>query len=223
MKRFVLLLATFAIQPGLRAEDPVASNSVVIPELEISADETPAPAATPDANSPKLEQKIDLSATPKTENFEIEPPKDSPNPESTGELIGPLPGDQEVPASIPVSGTVEVSAKNHGKIVRASTGNLVRISLESNPSTGYNWELRDFEDGVAIYHGSELVARQGGNVLFGAPGDTVITLQAVKPGTQDIKLVYRRPWEPPEQVAAAFAFRLEVTGPEKSPAPSSAP
>lgn len=226
MNQILLFSAVLLVMPVLRAADPASSGNDVVPMLEISGDEKPAPSATHDPNAPKLQEKVDLAKTPAAENFEIQPPKDSPNPATTGEVTGPLPGDEESPARIPVSGTVEVTAKNQGKIVRAEIGNIVRISLESNPGTGYNWELRDFDDGVAIYHSSELVARQGGNVLFGAPADTVISLQAVKPGTQDIKLVYRRPWEAPDQVAAAFAIRLEVPESSKqgaTPAPSVTP
>lgn len=226
MKRILLIAAALSSVPLGRAADRTAPSNDVIPVLEISADEKPTPAKSHDENAPKLQEKVDLAKTPPAENFDIQPPKDSPNPESAGEITGPLPGDEETAARMPVSGTIEVTAKDHGKIVRADIGNLLRISLESNPGTGYNWELRDFDDGVATYYSSELVARQGGNVLFGAPADTVISLQAVKAGTQDIKLVYRRPWEAPDQVAAAFAFRLEVpeaSKPEGTPTPSATP
>ena len=229
MKRILIPAIALLAMPSLRAEDPATPTGEVIPVLEISGDEKLTP-ATPDPNAPKLQEKVDLAETPASENFEIEPPKDSPNPETSGEVKGPLPGDEEAPARIPVSGTVDVTwdkqEQTQVKTVRAEIGNLVRITLESNPGTGYNWELRDFSDDVAAYYSSELVARQGGNVLFGAPADTVISLQAVKPGTQDIKLVYRRPWEAPDQIAAAFAVRLEVpegAKQEATPVPSSKP
>lgn len=226
MKRTLFFAATLLAMPFVRAADPVTASNDVIPVLEISGDEKLAPATTHDPNAPKLQEKVDLSKHQTSENFEIQPLKDSPNPESTGEITEALPGDEEAAARIPASGTVDVTAKNQGKVVRAEIGNIVRIVLESNPGTGYNWELRDFDDGVATYYSSELVARQGGNVLFGAPADTVISLQAAKPGTQDIKLVYRRPWEAPDQVAAAFAIRLEVPEgpkPEATPTPSAKP
>ena len=59
-------------------------------------------------------------------------------------------------------------------------------------------------------------------MLFGAPTKAVITLQAVKPGSQDITLVYRRLWEPPNQVAETFQFRLLVDGAEAPPSETSA-
>jgi len=182
----------------------------------VSAQEdTPSPSPSPRAESkaPKMDAAVDLSETQSAENLEIPPPADSPDPEKAAQMTGELPGDESAAPATPVSGRIEVTAANAGKIVRAAVGNLVHIKLEANPSTGYNWELRDFDFGVADYYGSETVAREEkGNVLFGAPGDAIITLQAVKPGTQQIKLVYRRVWEAPDQVAQTFAFMLEVGG-----------
>lgn len=184
-------------------------------------DATPAPAATePATNAPKMQEEILLGDSPAAESLEIEPPPDAPDPDKTAEITDPLPGEEKVPALPEVTGTVEVTAKDNDKTVRAVVGNLIRITLESNPSTGYNWELRDFEFGAAVFNSSDLVARKDGNVLFGAPGDTVITLQAVQPGEQDITLVYRRPWEPPDQTSATFRFRLAVGAGDTAPSPA---
>jgi inhibitor of cysteine peptidase len=169
-----------------------------------------------------MKEEVNLAASPTAESFEIAPPTDEPDADAAAEVTGKLEGDEDATPRPAVTGTVAVTAQNQGRTVQAEVGNLIRISLESNPGTGYNWELRDFDYDVAVFHSSDLVARDnGGNVLFGAPGDTVITLQAVRPGTQDITLVYRRPWEPPDQVAETFAFKLEVTG-EAPPAPAAA-
>ncbi len=180
------------------------------------------PATTSTDNAPKMEASVDLSQTQSAENLEIPPPADSPDPEKAGQVKGELPGDESATPAPPVSGQIEVTAANAGQTVRAALGNLVRIKLEANPSTGYNWELRDFEYGVADCYRSETVSRDKGNVLFGAPGDAIITLQAVKPGTQEIKLVYRRAWEAPDKVGQSFAFFLEV-GDETAPAASPSP
>jgi inhibitor of cysteine peptidase len=165
-----------------------------------------------------MKEEVNLAETPGAEDFAITPPADEPDADTAAEVTGKLEGDEETTPRPAVTGTVEVTAKDQNQIVRAAVGNLIRITLESNPSTGYNWELRDFDYGVAEFSSSDLVARQtDGNVLFGAPGDTVITIQAVKPGTQDITLVYRRQWEPPDQIAETFAFKLEVAGDPAAP------
>ena len=221
MKRIVLL--GFLIGPIALTNAQEATptpGAAVLPPAESAADGQP-PSGDPAALAPVLREKVDLTETGATEAMEIPIAPDAPNPDKTGEVSEPLPGDEDAPQRPAVTGTVEVTAANNGRNVKASLGNLVRISLESNPSTGYNWELRDFDYGVADFYSSDVVARKDGNVLVGAPGDTVITLQAVKAGTQPVTLVYRRPWEAPDQVAATFSFQLEVAG--DAPAPSSSP
>ena len=225
--KFLLPVALALIPFGLlRAEEasptpsPAASPSVENPTTyETDAGST--------ALAPALREEVNLAETGNTEAMEIPVAPDAPDPRKTGEITETLPGDEPTPQRPPVTGTVEVTAANNGQTVKAGVGNLVRVTLESNPSTGYNWELRDFEYGAADFYGSDVVARKGGNVLVGAPGDTVITLQAVKPGAQTITIVYRRPWEAPDQVAATFSFQLEVAGdtaaPTASPAASPAP
>jgi inhibitor of cysteine peptidase len=195
---------------------------------------TPAPEISPTATgaetsvAPRMKEAVDLTEAAPAENMEIPPPAGEETLEKTEEIAGKLPDEEESAPAPPVSGRVEVTAADAGKAVRAAVGNLVTITLQSNPSTGYNWELRDFDYGVADFYKSETLPADGGNVLFGAPSKTIVTLQAVKPGTQDIKLVYRRLWEPPDQVAETFAFRLQVDGPEAppeaaAPAPAATP
>jgi len=225
---FVLCFAVSTVAAQETAPSPAPEGALESGPATALAEASPAPQSTPGTNAPRMTEEVNLAETPTAEDFEIAPPPDAPDPEQTGEMTEPLEDDEEPPARPAVTGTVEVTTADMDKTVRAAVGNLVRITLESNPSTGYNWELRDFEYGVAVFHSSDLVARQsGGNVLFGAPGDTIITLQAVKPGTQDITLVYRRQWEPPDQITATFTFRLEVEGetePAASPpAPETAP
>jgi len=218
---FAGLLLVPVIRVGAQEAAPAES-----PAPKAAAEEA-APSGDPAALAPVLREKVDLSETGGTEAMEIPVAPDAPDPRKTGEIAGPLPGDEKAPPSPAVTGTIEVTAASNGKTVKAAAGNLIRITLESNPSTGYNWELRDFDYGAADFYGSDVVARKTGNVLVGAPADTVITLQAVKPGSQQIMLVYRRPWEAPDQIAATFSFTLEVTGEAAaqaaSPAPSPAP
>jgi predicted secreted protein len=200
-----LLTATWLAAQSSEPSPTPATPAETIGEVEVRTSNDPTILA------PKLKEQVDLSKTPSAESLEFPQPPGAPDPSKAPEITEPLPGDEKTGEIVPVTGSVSVTAKENGQTVKAAVGNLIRITLESNPSTGFNWELRDFAFGAAIFYSSDLVARKAGNVLFGAPGDTVITLQAVKLGRQDITLVYRRQWEPPDQVAATFTFTLEVT------------
>lgn len=196
------LLFALALLCGL--EISRAQQTAPTPEV------SPSPAAEKVSNAPKMNEAVNLTETARPENIEIPAPPDEKSPDKSGEIKEPLPDEEATAPAPPVNGKVEVTAAEAGKIVRAAVGNLVTITLQSNPSTGYNWELRDFDYGVAAFYKSETIAADSGNVLFGAPTKTVVTLQAVKPGTQEVKLVYRRLWEPPDRVAETFQFQLQV-------------
>jgi inhibitor of cysteine peptidase len=216
MIRLFLIFVLLAAAGNLQAQETVPT-----PEPSPTAEEAV-------SGAPKMNEAVDLTEAAPAENMEIPPPAGEETLGKTEEITGKLPDEEDSAPAPPISGQVEVTAADAGKAVRAAVGNLIAITLQSNPSTGYNWELRDFDYGVADFYKSETLPADGGNVLFGAPSKTVVSLQAVKPGSQDIKLVYRRSWEPPDQVAETFAFRLLVDGPEAppdaaAPAPAATP
>jgi predicted secreted protein len=212
-----LLAAGSAVSPA--QDEPAASPAAAAPAA------TPPPAGDPpvvatnsSGSSPRLREEVNLADT--ADSLDIPVPADAPPPDRAPAVTGDLPGDEPARERPAVTGTVEVSAKDNGQTVKAKLGELVRIRLEANPSTGYSWELRDFEFGAAEFFNADLAPREGGNMMFGAPGDAVITLQAVKPGRQNIQLVYRRIWEPPDQVAATFGFELDIADPAATPPPA---
>lgn len=215
------LIVLFLSTAGLLHAQQSTSTPTSIPVLENSTNDPLTISNLPSPLNPKMDKQVDLTKTPNAPDpFSIEPPTDIPNPEKIPELTSPLPDEDKQPALPSINGTVEVTAKNNGHNITAHVGNLIRITLKSDPSAGYNWELHNFQFGAAIFHSSELIAQDGGNVLFGAPGDTVISLQAIEPGTQAIELIYRRPWESVDQATARFAFQLEVKKSEATPSES---
>ena len=226
MKVLLVPCLFFAAIGALPAQEPAPAASP-LPRPSVQEIDSGEAASDPAALAPALREEVNLADTADSELMEIPPPPDATDPDTSGQVTSKLPGDEEAPERPPVTGMVEVTAQDNGKVVSAAPGNLVRITLESNPSTGYNWELRGFDYGAADFYASEVVAPHGGNVFLGAPGNTLLTLQAVKAGSQQITAVYRRPWEAPDQVAATFSFQLEVAGdkaapaapPEASPAP----
>jgi inhibitor of cysteine peptidase len=215
------LALLLAAAPPVAAQEPAPSAT---PAAEVAPSPAPAGAAA-------MEGEVKLGGEVKEQAFEIAPVETEP-PEKLPEATSEMPGEEPAKNLPDPTGSVDVTEAQNGTIVTAKPGNLVNVKLPANPSTGYNWELRDFEAGVAMLRASEFVAPDGQNMFFGGPGTTVVTLQALEPGTQDIRLVYRRPWEPEDRIDGTFAFRLEVAGdttgqpagsPATEPSPRAAP
>jgi len=78
--------------------------------------------------------------------------------------------------------------------INLSAGEEFILSLDSNPTTGYRWELQNMsEEGIVALVGTEF-KRDEGN-LIGQGGKEYWTFRAIKEGITIITMVYRRPWE----------------------------
>jgi inhibitor of cysteine peptidase len=84
------------------------------------------------------------------------------------------------------------------------------ISLETNPGTGYSWELTGpLDDQVIVELGSDHQPGEGTGV--GVPGQQLFRFQAVGKGTATIGLQYVRPWETGVAPAKTSEFTVNVT------------
>jgi predicted secreted protein len=70
-------------------------------------------------------------------------------------------------------------------------GDEFTITLESNPTTGYQW-IPMFNPGIIslVSHSFQPSSR-----LMGAPGTDVFTFKAINHGTESLKIFYKRSWE----------------------------
>ena len=99
-------------------------------------------------------------------------------------------------------------------------GDVFVITLESNPSTGYCWQLLDFKDSALVVKiadirsGSEKKIKQkkkpNANVNVGVAGQERWTFKALKQGTATIKLKYCRPWEPQDTNAVLKTYIVKI-------------
>jgi inhibitor of cysteine peptidase len=106
-------------------------------------------------------------------------------------------------------GDVVVTDADAGELVTLDAGQKLVVRLESNPSTGYSWEVvgvpRVLEGPAAPIHEQNSEAEG----VVGAAGMDVFTFTASDDsGDGTLVLAYRRPWE--KDVPAEEEFVLEV-------------
>lgn len=81
-------------------------------------------------------------------------------------------------------------------LIEVRVGQEFNITLESNPSTGYGWQLaKQLNETILVLIGSEYKSSESGELIVGAGGTEIWTFRAVNSGTAEISLKYVRPWE----------------------------
>lgn len=98
---------------------------------------------------------------------------------------------------------------DNGRTVVVPIGAKVTITLQSNPTTGYQWEIVDpLPSCLAVIAEPSMVAGQRSETLVGAPGQWRATLRAERRGEGTVLITYQRAWE--KQAMAAKSFRVTV-------------
>ncbi|MBC7247516.1 MAG: protease inhibitor I42 family protein [Actinobacteria bacterium] len=102
---------------------------------------------------------------------------------------------------------------NPDEAIEVEEGLEFAIVLESNPTTGYQWQLAEPLDGEILSLVSATFESKGGGEgeeRVGAPGEEVWTFEAVGPGKAEITLAYARPWEKEAAPEETKTFHVEV-------------
>lgn len=101
----------------------------------------------------------------------------------------------------------DLAEADNGKNIEVHTGDIIRITLESNITTGYSWKNADKVDkDILALDSNNYVSDPNPEEMDGVGGSTVIIYRALKPGKTKIDLVYLQSWEPSE-----FDERFSVT------------
>jgi inhibitor of cysteine peptidase len=103
--------------------------------------------------------------------------------------------------------TVNVNESQNGSSVDLQTGDILVITLDGNPTTGYQWEMLPNPDGIVELQGDPEY-KSGGN-LVGSGGKYSFNVKAVKAGTTTVDLKYFRSFE--EGVPPIQTFSIEIT------------
>jgi inhibitor of cysteine peptidase len=99
------------------------------------------------------------------------------------------------------NGTSLTDADN-SKQITVKSGDVVTVTLESNPTTGYSWQVIEIDNAVLLQDGDpEYKQAPSSEGLVGAGGTETFRFKAVGIGETTLGLGYMRPWEsvPPIQ------------------------
>jgi inhibitor of cysteine peptidase len=99
-----------------------------------------------------------------------------------------------------------------GTTQKLKKGEVMSITLESNPSTGYSWAAKISDSTVLVLMGEPQFSEpsQSSTPIVGAPGTQTFYFQAADTGTSTVTLNYQRSWEIDVAPAQTFSIIVDV-------------
>ena len=112
----------------------------------------------------------------------------------------------------PSAETVDVNETDNGGQIELELGKLLVVTLESNPSTGYRWELIKNNESILKQFGQTefKLSETSDPTIVGTGVWEIFRFKAVTVGQMTLELVYHRSWEDAEPLNT---FSIQVTVP----------
>ena len=104
---------------------------------------------------------------------------------------------------------VSVDASSSGKRVEVFVGSSFTVTLDSNATTGYSWELKEISN-PAVLEKTDNKYVAPTSSLIGAGGQEVWNFKALAPGTTTLSMEYSQPWEGGQKGANSFDVTIMV-------------
>lgn len=115
------------------------------------------------------------------------------------------------------SRTYEMTRDDNGKTLKVKVGDVIRVKLKSNRTTGYSWALTGKTDAKILKSGEvEYKVDEHPAGMVGVGGNDFCAFTALAPGKTEIALGYARPWEKDKEPAQAFRLTVEVEADAKA-------
>ena len=105
---------------------------------------------------------------------------------------------------------VNVNEADDGGQIELEQGQILVVTLESNPTTGYQWEQAEDQEPILEQMGEAefIPSDEGEPPMAGAGGWEIFRFKAISAGKMTLQLVYHRTWE--EGVEPVNTFSLDV-------------
>ena len=102
---------------------------------------------------------------------------------------------------------VSADESSSGKQVSIAVGGTITVTLDSNATTGYSWELKEISD-TAVLEKTDNKYEAPTSGLIGAGGKEVWTFKVLAAGTTTLSMEYSQPWVGGQKAAKNFALTV---------------
>jgi len=107
---------------------------------------------------------------------------------------------------------VNIDENDADSQVELEQGQILVVTLESNPTTGYRWELAETQESILEQMGEAEFKQSdtGEPPLVGAGGWEIFSFKAISAGQMTLQLGYHRPWEEGVEPVKTFSIQVVV-------------
>ena len=115
---------------------------------------------------------------------------------------------QDTPSTPSISAEVEIDGSANGQQVTIINGQVLIVSLASNPSTGFIWEVSEVDGAVLQQLG--IPRFEAGTTGLGAEGVQIFEFRSINSGQTELNMVYIRAFEEDPEPANTFSVNINV-------------
>ena len=116
-------------------------------------------------------------------------------------------GDQTVQGEIK---NITVTEKDNGSRFELNRGNVLTLRLESNPSTGYSWQIAENDGKVMELMGEPTYETPERKLIVGGIEYRIYRFKALTRGTNVLELQYKRIWEKEKEPLKTFRITVKI-------------
>jgi predicted secreted protein len=140
------------------------------------------------------------------------PVGDEPFPSGIRINMGAYGGTTEASKSISdIPEVVNVNDSDNSSQVTLRQGQILAVTLESNPTTGYSWYRVEKQDSIFEKFGDTLYfPSEQDDETVGAGGWEILYFRSINIGQETLELVYCRSWETDVEPIKTFAIDVVV-------------
>ena len=100
---------------------------------------------------------------------------------------------------------------DNGSKLTLKVGDVLNVALDSNPSTGYSWQIKANDQNILLPLGEPQFSLGNQTPMPGAGGTETFQFKALAKGQTTLTLVYLRPWETNVTPTPNDMFTVTVT------------
>ncbi len=97
-----------------------------------------------------------------------------------------------------------------GKTFSVKSGEVVAVRLESNPSTGYAWEIVENDSEILTLVDKSFTSHRKAEKMVGVGGTDTFFFKADKKGTANVKFEYHKAFPSEGDTTEYFQFKITV-------------